>query len=58
MFQRFVFDNLYMDSTLISKILYADLINADNKPEKHLKFVIRKGRTSGDFTFSKDLRNG
>jgi hypothetical protein len=47
-----------MDSTLISKILYVDLINADNKPDKHLKLIIRNGSTNGDFTLSKDLKNG
>jgi hypothetical protein len=47
-----------MDSTLISKILYVDLINADNKPDKHLKLIIRDGRTRGDFTLNKDLKNG
>jgi hypothetical protein len=57
-FSAFVLDNLHMDSTLISKILYVDLINADNKPDKHLKLIIRNGRTNGDFTLSKDLKNG
>jgi hypothetical protein len=57
-FSAFVLDNLHMDSTLISKILYVDLINADNKPEKHLKLIIRDGRTRGDFTLNKDLKNG
>lgn len=31
-FSAFVLDNLNMDSTSLSKILYVDLINADNKP--------------------------
>jgi hypothetical protein len=57
-FSAFVLDNLHMDSTLISKILYVDLINADNKPDKHLKLIIRDGRTRGDFTLNKDLKNG
>ena len=57
-FSAFVLDNLYMDSTFISKILYVDLINADNKLEKHLKLIIRNGRTRGDFALNKDLKNG
>ena len=57
-FSAFVLDNQHMDSTLISKILYVDLINADNKLEKHLKLIIRDGRTRGDFTLNKDLKNG
>jgi hypothetical protein len=57
-FSAFVLDNLHMDSTLISKILYVDLINADNKLDKHLKLIIRDGRTRGDFTLNKDLKNG
>jgi hypothetical protein len=54
----FVLDNLHIDSTFVSKILYIDLINADNKLEKHLKLIIRNGRTRGDFALNKDLKNG
>ncbi len=57
-FSAFVLDNLNVDSTSISKILYADLINADNKLERHLKLLIKNGRTHGDFTLNKDLKNG
>ena len=57
-FSAFVLDNLHMDSTLMSKILYVDLINADNKLEKHLKLLIKNGRSRGDFTLNKDLKNG
>jgi hypothetical protein len=57
-FSAFVLDNLHIDSTFVSKILYADLINADNKLEKHLKLIIRNGRTRGDFALNKDLKNG
>ena len=48
-FSAFVLDNLHMDSTSLSKILYVDLINADNKLEKHLKLIIKNGRSRGDF---------
>jgi hypothetical protein len=57
-FSAFVLDNLHMDSSLVSRILYVDLINADNKLEKHIKLIIIKGRTNGDFTLKKDLKNG
>ncbi|MGC1392138.1 MAG: hypothetical protein WA816_13970 [Bacteroidales bacterium] len=57
-FSAFVFDNLHLDSTFVSKILCVDLINADNKLEKHLNLIIRDGRTRGDFTLNKDLKNG
>ena len=57
-FSAFVLDNLHMDSTSLSKILYVDLINTDNKPEKHLKLLISNGRTRGDITLNKDLKNG
>ncbi len=57
-FSAFVLDNLHMDSTSLSKILYVDLINADNKPEKHLKLFISSGRTKGDIALNKDLKNG
>ncbi len=57
-FSAFVLDNLHMDSTSLSKILYVDLINADNKPEKHLKLIIRDGRSNGDFILNKDTKNG
>ena len=40
-FSAFVLDNLHMDSTSLSKILYVDLINADNKLEKHLKLIYK-----------------
>jgi hypothetical protein len=40
-FSAFVLDNLHMDSTSLSKILYTDLINADNKLEKQgFHFII------------------
>ncbi len=57
-FSAFVLDNMHMDSTSFSKILYVDLINADNKPEKHLKLIIRDGRSYGDFILNKDTKNG
>jgi hypothetical protein len=57
-FSAFVLDNLHMDSTSFSKILYVDLINTDNKLEKHLKLFIIDGRTKGDFTLNKDSKNG
>src|ERR1035437_2964394 len=57
-FSAFVLDNLHMDSTLVSRILYVDLINADNKLEKHIKLVIINGRTNGDFALKKDMKNG
>jgi len=57
-FSAFVLDNLKMDSTSLSKILYVDLINADNKPEKHLKLFIRNGRSDGDFIINKDSKDG
>jgi hypothetical protein len=49
---------MQMDSTSFSKILYVDLINADNKLEKHLKLIIRDGRSYGDFVLNKDTKNG
>jgi hypothetical protein len=57
-FSAFVLDNLHMDSTSLSRILYADLINSDNSPEKHLKLIISNGRTYGDFVLNKDAKNG
>jgi hypothetical protein len=57
-FSAFALDNLHMDSTSLSKILYTDLINADNKLEKHLKLIIRNGRAKGDFALNKDIKNG
>jgi hypothetical protein len=57
-FSAFVLDNLHMDSTSLSKILYVDLINADNSPEKHLKLIINDGRSYGDFVLNKDAKNG
>jgi hypothetical protein len=57
-FSAFVLDNLHMDTTFLSKILYVDLINADNKLEKHLKLIINNGRTYGDFALKKDMKNG
>jgi hypothetical protein len=57
-FSAFVLDNLHMDSTSLSKILYVDLINADNIPEKHLKLIINDGRSYGDFALNKDAKNG
>jgi hypothetical protein len=57
-FSAFVLDNLSMDSTSLSRILYVDLINSDNKPEKHLKLIIINGRTYGDFVLNKDAKNG
>ena len=57
-FSAFVLDNLHMDSTSLSRILYVDLINADNKPEKHLKLLITNGRTNGEIALDKGLKNG
>ena len=57
-FSAFVLDNLHMDSTFMSKILYVDLINAENKLEKHIKLIINNGRTHGDLALKKDLKNG
>lgn len=57
-FSAFVLDNLHMDSTSLSRILYVDLINSDNSPEKHLKLIISNGRTHGDFVVNKDSKNG
>ena len=57
-FSAFVLDNLLMDSTLLSRILYVDLINADNSPEKHLKLIISNGRSYGDFVLARDAKNG
>jgi hypothetical protein len=57
-FSAFVLDNLHMDSTSLSKILYVDLINADNSPEKHLKLIINDGRSYGEFILNKDAKNG
>jgi hypothetical protein len=57
-FSAFVLDNLHMDSTLLSNILYVDLINADNKLEKHIKLFISNGRTNGDLALKKDMKNG
>lgn len=38
-------DNLGMDSTSLSRILYVDFINSENSPEKHLKLIISNGST-------------
>ncbi len=57
-FSAFVLDNLHMDSTALSRILYVDLINSDNSPEKHLKLIISNGRTYGDFVLKQDAKNG
>ena len=57
-FSAFVLSGLDMDSTSLSRILHVDLINADNKLEKHLKLLIINGRCSGDFALNKDLNNG
>ena len=57
-FSAFVLDNLHLDSTSVSRILYVDLINADNKLEKHVKLIISNGRTYGDLALRKDLKNG
>lgn len=57
-FSAFIMDNLLMDSTSLSKILYVDLINPDNKPEKHIKLLISNGRAKGDFELYKDAENG
>jgi hypothetical protein len=57
-FSAFVLDNLHMDSTSLSKILYVDLINADNSTEKHLKLIINDGRSYGDFILNRDAKNG
>jgi hypothetical protein len=57
-FSAFVLDNLHMDSTSLSKILYVDLINANNSTEKHLKLMIKDGRSYGDFTINKYSKNG
>jgi hypothetical protein len=57
-FSAFVLDNLHMDSTSVSKILYVDLINPDNKLESHLKLIIWNGRSRGNFELNKDAKNG
>jgi hypothetical protein len=57
-FSAFVMDNLHMDSTSFSKILYVDLINSDNNLEKRLKLIISNGRTSGDFIINRNAKNG
>ena len=57
-FNAFVLDNLHMDSTFISKILYVDLIDAENKLQQHLKLLINNGRTNGDLSLSKDAKSG
>lgn len=57
-FSAFILDNLNIDSTSTSKILYVDLINAENKLEKHMKLFIRNGRASGDFILNRELENG
>lgn len=57
-FSAFVMDNLLMDSTSLSSILYVDLINAQNKLEKRLKLLIKNGRASGDFILGKELKSG
>ena len=57
-FSAYVMDNLHMDSTFMSKILYVDLINPDNKLEKHQKLLISNGRAKGDFTLNKDAETG
>ncbi len=57
-FSAFVLDNLHMDSTSLSKILYVDLINANNSTEKHLKLMIKDGRSYGDFIINKNSKNG
>jgi len=57
-FSAFILESLNMDSTSLSRILHVDLINADNKLEKHLKLIIRNGRSSGNFTLQKELKNG
>lgn len=57
-FSAFVLDNLRMDSASLSKILYVDLINADNKIENHLKLFISDGRAKGDFALDKNLKDG
>ena len=57
-FSAFVLDNLHMDSTSLSRVLYVDLINSDNSPEKHLKLIISNGRTYGDFALKKNAKNG
>jgi hypothetical protein len=57
-FSAFVLDNLHMDTTFLSKILYVDLINANNKLEKHIKLIINNGRTCSDLALKKDMKNG
>jgi hypothetical protein len=57
-FSAFVMDNLHMDSTLLSGVLYVDLINSDNSVEKHLKLIVSNGRTYGDFVLKKNAKNG
>ncbi len=57
-FSAFVLDNLHMDSTSLSRILYVDLINADNNLKTHLKLIINGGRSYGDFIINKDEKNG
>jgi len=57
-FSAFVLNNLHMDSTSLSRILYVDLIDADNKPAQHLKLIIINGRATGDIALKKDMKNG
>jgi hypothetical protein len=57
-FSAFVLENLHMDSTSLSKILYVDLINSDNKLESHLKLLIKNGRSRGNFAINKDAKVG
>ena len=57
-FSAFVMENLHMDSTSLSRILYVDLINSDNHPEKHVKLIISNGMTYGDFVLNKNAKNG
>jgi hypothetical protein len=57
-FSAYVLDNLHMDSSSVSKIMYADLINSDNKVEKHLKLLITNSRTHGDFVIKSTAKNG
>lgn len=57
-FSAFVLDDLHIDTASMSKILYVDLINAENKLEQHLKLIIRNGRANGDFILNNDLKNG
>jgi hypothetical protein len=56
-FSAFILGNLHMDSTSLSRILYVDLINSENITEKHLKLIIRNGRTHGDFPINRAAKN-